>query len=177
MIWIILYSWRMGREWQWAHIEQDCPWAGKCWSWIIGTREFITVLFVCVYFCVYIYGFGGFSPHTAHLYVILVTQPGIRPTPFTVKVLSPNNWTAREFPIFVYFKLFFQIRNFRSFHQVRMLVITMTTMTVGIIPHSSHGNETECKCQSIYQDYWGLSWGRVLPWHTLGSAFTVTTSI
>ena len=85
---------------------------------------------------------GGFPPHTAYLYVILVPQSGIKPTPFTVKALSPNNWTAREFPIFVYFKLFFQIRNFRSFHQVRMLVITMTTMTVSIIPHSSHGNET-----------------------------------
>ena len=114
---------------------------------------------VCVCFYVYIYGFGGFFPPHCAPCVILVPQPGIEPTPFTVKAPSPNHWTAREFPIFVYFKLFFffQIRNFRSFHQARMLVLTMTTMTVDIIPHSSHRNETECKCQSIYQDYWDSS--------------------
>ena len=29
---------------------------------------------------------------------ILVPQPGIEPVPSTVKVWSPNHWTAREFP-------------------------------------------------------------------------------
>ena len=31
-------------------------------------------------------------------YEILVPQPGIEPRPLAVRVLSPNHWTAREFP-------------------------------------------------------------------------------
>ena len=31
---------------------------------------------------------------------ILVPQPGIEPRPSAVKALSPNPWTAREFPRF-----------------------------------------------------------------------------
>ena len=29
---------------------------------------------------------------------VLVPRPGIEPGPLVVKVLSPNHWTAREFP-------------------------------------------------------------------------------
>ena len=32
---------------------------------------------------------------------ILLPQPGIEPRPLTVKALSPNHWTAREFPGFL----------------------------------------------------------------------------
>ena len=41
---------------------------------------------------------------------ILVPQPGIEPTPPTVKARSPNYWTPREFPqgafLTVYYKAF-----------------------------------------------------------------------
>ena len=37
---------------------------------------------------------------------ILVPQPGIEPMPSAVKAQSPNHWTAREFPVSLYFKHF-----------------------------------------------------------------------
>ena len=37
-------------------------------------------------------------------YGILVPQPGIEPGAPAVRVLSPNHWTAREFP-FCFFRL------------------------------------------------------------------------
>ena len=35
---------------------------------------------------------------------ILVLRPGIEPAPSAVEVVSPNHWTAREFPIFSFLR-------------------------------------------------------------------------
>ena len=56
-----------------------------CWvlhrSYLIGSPQLL--------------GFFGL-PHRAC--GISVPQPGVKPTPSTVKVQSPNHWTARKFP-------------------------------------------------------------------------------
>ena len=38
---------------------------------------------------------------------ILAPQPGIEPAPSAVKAGSPNHWTSREFPVYIYFFFFF----------------------------------------------------------------------
>ena len=37
---------------------------------------------------------------------ILVPRPGIEPGPLAVRVLSPNHWAAREFPLYSHFMEF-----------------------------------------------------------------------
>ena len=57
-------------------------------------------------FLVHPYPFFFFSSSSSPCHVacgILVPQPGIEPWPLTVKVPSPNHWTAREFPPLLFF--------------------------------------------------------------------------
>ena len=42
---------------------------------------------------------------------ILVPQPGIEPGPLAVRAPSPNYWTAREFPVSVYYRKLKEITN------------------------------------------------------------------
>ena len=48
-----------------------------------------------------LFWFFIFWPHHAACR-ILVPWPGIEPTPSAVKVWSPNHWTSREFPVFIF---------------------------------------------------------------------------
>ena len=50
---------------------------------------------MCSVFLILFLGVG--VPHCM-AFGILVPRPGIEPTPSAVKALSPNHWTAREFP-------------------------------------------------------------------------------
>ena len=47
-----------------------------------------------------------FRPH-CRACGISVSQPGTEPLPTVVKVWSPNHWTAREFPLKIFFYVFF----------------------------------------------------------------------
>ena len=55
----------------------------------------ISIQIVCPFF----FFFFAILPNL----LILVSWPGIEPRPSSVKVQSPNLWTAREFPLFFFF--------------------------------------------------------------------------
>ena len=62
-----------------------------------------------LYFClsgnILISPFFFFWPHCVAC-GILVSQPGIKSGALAVRVLSPNHWTAREFPLLHFFSFF-----------------------------------------------------------------------
>ena len=60
-----------------------------------------------IYFLIYFW-----LRHTACR--ILVPRPGIEPVPSAVKALSPNHWTAREFPTSFFNVIFFLTYSFPS---------------------------------------------------------------
>ena len=69
---------------------------------------FLNILFMylCMYVSIYL-----FWPRCTAC-GILVPQPGIEPRPLAVRVRSPNYWTAREFPIWLFFKTSSRKKNF-----------------------------------------------------------------
>ena len=51
----------------------------------------------------YLYNFFFFDC-AVRLAGILIPRPGIEPMPPAVEAQSPNQWTAREFPLYNFFK-------------------------------------------------------------------------
>ena len=61
-------------------------------------HSFTAILMAALYFIVSLYHILSFTwPHHAACRT-LVPRPGIELGPTAVKALSPNHWTAREFP-------------------------------------------------------------------------------
>ena len=68
---------------------------------LIITNSLSLSLSLYIYIYIYIYKvfFLSFSWPSHKACRILVSQPGMEPTPSAVKAWGPNHWTAREFPL------------------------------------------------------------------------------
>ena len=76
--------------------------------------------------------FFFFLPHPAACR-ILVLWPGIELCPPAVEAQSPNRWTAREFPILQFKKLFYFISLFIPFNPHSLLVFILPRGNCSII--------------------------------------------
>ena len=61
----------------------------------------------------YTFEFFFFWPYQV-AYGILVPHPGIKPVPSAVKVWSPNRWTARKVPLYIFSDLICHTKTYLS---------------------------------------------------------------
>ena len=87
---------------------------------------------------------------------ILVPRPGIKPGPMAVKALSPNPWTTREFPHFV-FKLLMTTQGYTNKQGEKILLVGINNLLFSYLAfmyleHSflSEGNPKSCLSQQWY---------------------------